>query len=177
MSEVGYGRGRVSEKSGKCNTQACVTDRSLKMAVMLMGLHIYSLRTRWSTRIQLPLPTGPQFFIYWSVGRFMGQARKSHVFLVCARTRRVRKRSASYALIAAQSPFGMCVIDRRRNLPVGCFESTDSEASSSTIQPIMSVTPVLRAGARSAYRDLLRASASTFYGPSSCIFLPWTISP
>ncbi|KIK46314.1 hypothetical protein CY34DRAFT_22042 [Suillus luteus UH-Slu-Lm8-n1] len=28
----------------------------------------------------------------------------------------------------------------------------------------MSVTPVLRAGARSAYRDLLRASASTFYG-------------
>ncbi|KAG0705023.1 RF-1 domain-containing protein [Suillus ampliporus] len=28
----------------------------------------------------------------------------------------------------------------------------------------MSVTPALKAGARSAYRDLLRASASTFYG-------------
>jgi hypothetical protein len=161
VSEVGYGRGRVFEKSGKCNTQTCGTDRSLKMAVMLKGLHIYSLRTRWSTRIQLLLPTGPQFFIYWSVGRFMGQARKRHVFLVCARTRRVQKRSASYALIAAQSPFGMCVIDRRRNPPVGSLERTVS-----TIQPklIMSVTPVLRAGARSAYRDLLRASASTFYG-------------
>ncbi|KAG1718503.1 RF-1 domain-containing protein [Suillus lakei] len=30
----------------------------------------------------------------------------------------------------------------------------------------MSVTPALRAGARSAYRDLLRASASTFHGRS-----------
>jgi hypothetical protein len=31
----------------------------------------------------------------------------------------------------------------------------------------MSVTPALRASARSAYRDLLRASASTFLGKSS----------
>lgn len=130
---------------------------------MLKGSQIYPPTTRWSTRIQSLLPPGPQFCNYSSAGRFVGLLESRHVFVVLSKdaTRLEKER-----ILRPNSPFGICIFDRRRDLPMDHIEL---EPVNNLTLHTMSVTPALRASARSAYRDLLRASATTFHG-MSCYF-------